>query len=292
MAAIEAGAAALVVERWLDVDVPQAKVPSVRRAMGPVSARAFGDPASAMTMLGVTGTNGKTTTTYLVEGIVRAAGFRAGVIGTTGARADGQPVPLVRTTPEAPDLHRLLARMRDAGVEVVAMEVSSHALDQDRVGGVRFDAVAFTNLSQDHLDYHPSMAAYFAAKASVFTPAHAARGTVNADDPWGRRLLERAGHPAGDVRDRSRRRSARHRRGGHPRGPRVPARRRHDPLGSARAVQRVERVGGDVARTGGEHPRRGRRRRRGDGLGGARPGRGRGRRTAIAGGSGLRTHAG
>ena len=195
MAAIEAGAAALVVERWLDVDVPQAKVPSVRRAMGPVSARAFGDPASAMTMLGVTGTNGKTTTTYLVEGIVRAAGFRAGVIGTTGARADGQPVPLVRTTPEAPDLHRLLARMRDAGVEVVAMEVSSHALDQDRVGGVRFDAVAFTNLSQDHLDYHPSMTAYFAAKASLFTPAHAARGTVNADDPWGRRLLEQPAIP-------------------------------------------------------------------------------------------------
>jgi UDP-N-acetylmuramoyl-L-alanyl-D-glutamate--2,6-diaminopimelate ligase len=141
-------------------------------------------------VLGVTGTNGKTTTTYLLEGIIGAAGFRAGVIGTTGARADGQPVPLARTTPEAPDLHRLLARMRDVGVEVVAMEVSSHALEQDRVGGVMFDAIAFTNLSQDHLDYHPTMESYFAAKASAFTPEHARRGVVNVDDAWCRRLLE------------------------------------------------------------------------------------------------------
>ena len=187
-AAVHAGAVALVVERPLDLDVAQAVVPSVRSAMGPMSAVAFGHPARAMTMLGVTGTNGKTTVTYLLEEIVRAAGMRPGVIGTTGARIDGTPVAMSRTTPEAPDLHRLLARMRDDDVDAVAMEVSSHALDQGRVGGVRFDAAAFTNLSQDHLDYHPSMQDYFDAKATLFTPGVAATGAVNVDDPYGRRL--------------------------------------------------------------------------------------------------------
>jgi UDP-N-acetylmuramoyl-L-alanyl-D-glutamate--2,6-diaminopimelate ligase len=189
-AAVRAGAGALVVERWLDIDVPQALVPSVRSAMGPMSAAAFGQPARALTMLGVTGTNGKTLTTYLLEEILRAAGLHPGVIGTTGARIDGEPIPLVRTTPEAPDLHRLLARMRDAGVRAVAMEVSSHALDQDRVGGVMFDAAAFTNLSQDHLDYHASMEDYFGAKAALFAPDRARAGAANADDLYGRRLLE------------------------------------------------------------------------------------------------------
>ena len=112
------------------------------------------------------------------------------MIGTTGARIDGTPVPMSRTTPEAPDLHRLLARMRDEGVGTVAMEVSSHALDQGRVGGVVFDAVAFTNLSQDHLDYHASMDDYFEAKAKLFLPEVAAVGAVNVDDQFGRRLLE------------------------------------------------------------------------------------------------------
>jgi len=188
-AALDAGAAALVVERWLDVAAPQVLVHSVREAMGPIAARAFREPAEAMTMLGVTGTNGKTTTTYLLEAIARRAGVRPGVIGTTGARADGEPLPLDRTTPEAPDLHRLLARMRDGGVGLVAMEASSHALDQHRVDGVIYDAVAFTNLSQDHLDFHASMERYFAAKAALFTSRHARRGLVNADDRWGRRLL-------------------------------------------------------------------------------------------------------
>jgi UDP-N-acetylmuramoyl-L-alanyl-D-glutamate--2,6-diaminopimelate ligase len=188
--AVDAGAVALVVERWLDLDVAQALVPSVREAMGPMSAAAFGHPARSMAMMGVTGTNGKTTITYLLESILRRAGGRPGVIGTTGARVDGEPVILARTTPEAPDLHRLLARMRDAGVTAVAMEVSSHALDQHRAGGVVFDATAFTNLSQDHLDYHASMDAYFEAKAALFEPDAAHWGTINADDPWGRRLLE------------------------------------------------------------------------------------------------------
>jgi UDP-N-acetylmuramoyl-L-alanyl-D-glutamate--2,6-diaminopimelate ligase len=169
--ALRSGAAALVVERWLpQLDVPQVLVPSVRAAMGPMSSVVFGRPAEAMSLVGVTGTNGKTTITYLLESVFEAAGLRSGVIGTTGARVAGRPVPLDRTTPEAPDLHRLLAGMRDAGVRAVAMEVSSHALDQQRVGGVVFDVAIFTNLSQDHLDYHPSMEAYFGAKARLFTP--------------------------------------------------------------------------------------------------------------------------
>jgi UDP-N-acetylmuramoyl-L-alanyl-D-glutamate--2,6-diaminopimelate ligase len=193
--ALDAGAAALVVERWLDLPAPQVLVPSVRAAMGPMAARAFRDPADSMTVLGVTGTNGKTTVTYLVEAIARRAGERPGLIGTTGAHIDGAPVPLARTTPEAPDLHRLLAAMRADGVGSVAVEVSSHAMNQHRVGGVVFDAAAFTNLSQDHLDYHSSMEDYFAAKAALFTEEHARRGLVNVDDPWGRRLLELASIP-------------------------------------------------------------------------------------------------
>jgi len=188
-AALEAGASALLVQRRLDLPATQVVVRSVREAMGPMAARAFGDPATTMTMLGVTGTNGKTTTTYLLDAIARRADARPGVIGTTGARIDGEPARLERTTPEAPDLHRLLAAMRDRGVSLVAMEVSSHALEQHRVGGVVFDAVAFTNLSRDHLDYHPSMQAYFDAKSTLFAPGHARRGVVNLDDPWARRLL-------------------------------------------------------------------------------------------------------
>jgi UDP-N-acetylmuramoyl-L-alanyl-D-glutamate--2,6-diaminopimelate ligase len=192
--ALAAGAAALVVERWLPHDAPQVLVPSVRRAMGPMSAVVFGDPASSLTLAGVTGTNGKTTVVHLLEAVFVAAGHRAGVIGTVGARIGDEPVALARTTPEAPDLHRLLARMRAASVDVVAMEVSSHALAQERVAGVRFDAAIFTNLSQDHLDFHPSMQAYFDAKASLFAPGRTERAVINVDDAWGRRLLD-AGVP-------------------------------------------------------------------------------------------------
>ncbi|MEX2421801.1 MAG: UDP-N-acetylmuramoyl-L-alanyl-D-glutamate--2,6-diaminopimelate ligase, partial [Actinomycetota bacterium] len=184
------GGVALVVERWLDVAVPQVLVPSVRRAMGPISAAFFERPADAMTLVGVTGTNGKTTTTYLLESVFRAAGRTPGVIGTTGVRIDGVPTPFPRTTPEAPDLHRLLAEMAAAGVEAVAMEVSSHGLDQHRVDGVRFARAVFTNLSQDHLDYHGSMQAYFEAKARLFTFAMSKRAVVNIDDEHGRRLAE------------------------------------------------------------------------------------------------------
>ena len=187
--AISAGAAALVVERPLDVAVPQVIVGSVREAIGPMAAELFGHPGAAMTLVGVTGTNGKTTSTYLLEAVFRTADWIPGVIGTTGLRIDGEAGPLAHTTPEAPDLQRLLARMRAAGVGAVAMEISSHALAQHRTDGVVADVVLFTNLSRDHLDFHPSMEAYFAAKATLFRPSHARRGVVNADDDWARRLL-------------------------------------------------------------------------------------------------------
>jgi UDP-N-acetylmuramoyl-L-alanyl-D-glutamate--2,6-diaminopimelate ligase len=187
--AVARGAVALVVEGMLDTPATQVLVPSVRRAMGPISAAFFGRPADAMTVVGITGTNGKTTTTYLLEAVFRAAGRIPGLIGTTGVRIDGRPEPFPRTTPEAPDLHRLFASMGDEGVDAVAMEVSSHGLDQHRVDGVRFSCAVFTNLSQDHLDYHTSMEEYFAAKARLFTPAMSERAVVNLDDEHGRRLL-------------------------------------------------------------------------------------------------------
>ena len=190
--AARSGAVATVVERWLDLDLPQVLVPSARWAMGPMSAVVFGEPARTLTIVGVTGTNGKTTVVHLLDAVLRAAGQRTGAIGTVGAHVAGDPIPLARTTPEAPDLQRLLARMRGEGVTTVAMEVSSHALDQGRVEGMVFDAAVFTNLSQDHLDHHGSMESYFAAKASLFAPGRTEHALVNLDDPWGRRLLDLA----------------------------------------------------------------------------------------------------
>src|SRR5438874_43753 len=189
------GAAAVVVERWLDLRCPQVRVPSVRVAMGPVSAALFGRPSTELALAGVTGTNGKTTTTYLMESIFRAAGLRPGVIGTTGVRMDGTPLPFDRTTPEAPDLQRLLRGMADQGIRGVAMEVSSHGLDQHRVDGCRFASAIFTNLSQDHLDYHGTMEAYFEAKARLFTPELSDGGVINVDTLEGNRLAAEATIP-------------------------------------------------------------------------------------------------
>jgi UDP-N-acetylmuramoyl-L-alanyl-D-glutamate--2,6-diaminopimelate ligase len=194
-AACQAGAPAVVVERWLDLPCTQVLVPSVRRAMGPISSAFFDDPSSKLTAIGVTGTNGKTTTTYLLESIFVRSGRVPGVIGTTGVRVDRTPIPFDRTTPEAPDLQRLLAGMADGAVRAVAMEVSSHGLDQHRVDGTRFACSIFTNLSQDHLDYHGTMKEYFRAKARLFTPELSERGVINADSPAGSRLVDLAGVP-------------------------------------------------------------------------------------------------
>ena len=152
-----------------------------------------------MRVLGVTGTNGKTTTTYLLDAIARRAGDRVGVIGTVGARVAGESIAIAHTTPEASDLQALLARMRDAGAATVAMEVSSHALEQHRVDGVQFAAVCFTNLSHEHLDYHGTLDAYFAAKARLFTPEFARAAAVNLDDARGDELAARARDAGLDV---------------------------------------------------------------------------------------------
>jgi UDP-N-acetylmuramoyl-L-alanyl-D-glutamate--2,6-diaminopimelate ligase len=189
-AAIERGAAALLVERWLDLPVPQLKVPSVRAAAGPAAAVVHGHPSRELTVVGITGTNGKTTTAYLVEAAFAAAGVGVGVIGTVETRIHGETQPGVRTTPEGPDLQRLLRRMHTRGVDAVAMEVSSHGLDLRRVDGTRFAVAVYTNLSQDHLDWHGSMEAYLAAKARLFLPVFAPRGVVFLDGPWARRLLD------------------------------------------------------------------------------------------------------
>jgi UDP-N-acetylmuramoyl-L-alanyl-D-glutamate--2,6-diaminopimelate ligase len=187
------GAAAVVAERRIDLpgSVVQVMVPSVREAMGPMASAFYGRPSERLLLVGVTGTNGKTTTTYLLERIFHRARMRPSVIGTIGIRIDGRAVGMDRTTPEAPDLHRLLARMVEEGVEAVAMEVSSHGLDQHRVGGIRYACAVFTNLSQDHLDYHGDLRSYFEAKARLFDPSMADRAAINWDSPEGRRLIGR-----------------------------------------------------------------------------------------------------
>ncbi|HUR50934.1 MAG TPA: UDP-N-acetylmuramoyl-L-alanyl-D-glutamate--2,6-diaminopimelate ligase [Mycobacteriales bacterium] len=170
-------------------DLPVLVAEDPRAVLGAVASWVHGHPSHALTVLGVTGTNGKTTTAFLLDAGLRAAGHRTGLIGTVLTRVGDEEVPSRHTTPEATDLHALFAVMRERGVTAVAMEVSSHALALGRVDGVRFDTSVFTNLSQDHLDFHADMEDYFLAKASLFTPERSARGVVNADDAAGRRLL-------------------------------------------------------------------------------------------------------
>src|SRR5262249_24009018 len=152
-----------------------------------------------MRVRGLAGPNGQTTTTFLLEAIARAAGDRTGVVGTVGARVGGEVIDLGHTTPEASDLQELLARMRDAGAATVAMEVSSHALDQHRVDAVQFAAVCFTNLSHEHLDYHGTLDAYFEAKAKLFERSRTNAAAVNIDDPRGGALAARASKQEIDV---------------------------------------------------------------------------------------------
>ncbi len=188
--ALAAGAVAAVVEAGAaGAGQPLVRVPEPRRALALAAGRFHGHPSRALTVVGVTGTNGKTTTTWLLESVFRACGLRPGVLGTTGARLDGVARPLGYTTPEADALQGLLREMADLGIRAVALEVSSHALAQRRCYGLECDVAVFTNLSHDHLDYHGTMAAYLDAKLMLFdgrnNPRPAKRGTavVNADDP-------------------------------------------------------------------------------------------------------------
>ncbi len=184
--AVRNGAVALLVERVLPLDVVQVQVGDARAAMAPISAALHGDPSHRMMVVGVTGTNGKTTTTHLLQAVLIANGWPTTLIGTLGG---------ARTTPEAPELQARLASALAADDRAAAVEVSSHALAQHRVDAVRFAVAAFTNLSPDHIDYHGDMESYFAAKASLFEAGRAACGVVNADDPYGRRLLENPSIP-------------------------------------------------------------------------------------------------
>lgn len=195
-AAVAAGAVAVLTDpagadRARAAGVPLLVHPAPRAAVGPVAAAVYGDPTSRLRVLGVTGTSGKTTVAHLLEAGLRAAGRRTGLVGTVGTRIGTRAVPSAFTTPEAPDLQALFAVMADDGVTDVAMEVSSHALALGRVTGTRFAVGAFTNLSQDHLDFHADMDDYFAAKASLFAPGRTEHAVVCVDDEWGARLAAR-----------------------------------------------------------------------------------------------------
>jgi UDP-N-acetylmuramoyl-L-alanyl-D-glutamate--2,6-diaminopimelate ligase len=187
--AVERGAVALVVERPLDLRVPQLIVGSARAAMAVAADELFERPTEELVLAGVTGTNGKTTTSYLIHSIFEAAGMRPGLIGTIESRVGGEAKPAVRTTPEAIDLQRMLRAMLDAGDRSAVMEATSHGSELGRLERVRFRALAFTNLTQDHLDFHGTMERYYEAKRRLFTehePAPAA--AINVDDEWGTKL--------------------------------------------------------------------------------------------------------
>ena len=191
--AVERGAVALVVERPLGLGVPEVLVDSSRAAMGPAAARFYGDPTAELRVVGVTGTNGKTTTAFLVRALFEAIGEQCGLMGTVKSVIGGVERPVTRTTPEGIDLQGDFRAMLDAGDRACAMEVSSHALELRRTDGIGFAAAIFTNLTQDHLDFHPTMEDYFQAKRRLFvgsepdTPPPAVR-IVNLDDAYGQRL--------------------------------------------------------------------------------------------------------
>ena len=187
--AVEAGASALVVERELDLDVAQVVVRDARAAMAPVAARFFGDPTSELRVVGVTGTNGKTTTAFLIREILEGAGVSTGLLGTVKQVVGGVEEAVERTTPEAIDLQGTFRRMLDAGDRACAMEVSSHAMSLRRADAIHFEVALFTNLTQDHLDFHADMEDYFLAKRKLFE-AGVGTAIVNVDDPYGRRLAE------------------------------------------------------------------------------------------------------
>ncbi|HEY7830003.1 MAG TPA: UDP-N-acetylmuramoyl-L-alanyl-D-glutamate--2,6-diaminopimelate ligase [Solirubrobacteraceae bacterium] len=196
--AVRDGAVALVVERSLDLGVPEVLVPSARAAMGPVAARFHGDPSAELRVVGVTGTNGKTTTAYLLRALLEATGERCGLLGTVASVIAGVERPVTHTTPEAIELQSAFRAMLDGGESACAMEVSSHSLEMGRVDGIHFAAAIFTNLTQDHLDFHADMEQYFQAKRRLFMPEPTLESSapskppaivvVNIDDPYGQRL--------------------------------------------------------------------------------------------------------
>jgi UDP-N-acetylmuramoyl-L-alanyl-D-glutamate--2,6-diaminopimelate ligase len=195
--AVARGAAALVVERPLGLGVPEVVVASARAAMAPAAARFNGDPTAQLDVVGITGTNGKTTTAFLVRALLEAAGRQCGLLGTVTSFVGGVERPVQRTTAEAIDLQRDFRAMREGGDVACAMEVSSHALRLGRADGIHFAAAIFTNLTQDHLDFHPSMEDYYLAKRALFMVGPD-RTIVNVDDAYGRRLadeLRAAGRP-------------------------------------------------------------------------------------------------
>ncbi len=267
--AVDRGAIGLLCEHLIpeliDHDVVQTRIAegTMRPVMARLAAAFYGYPARDLLMVGVTGTNGKTTVTQLLGDLLTAAGRPTNVMGTLSG---------TRTTPEATEVQRVLAGVRDRQKSdgqrhAVAMEVSSHALVQSRVEGIHFDVAVFTNLSHDHLDYHGTMEEYFEAKALLFTPSHALRGVVNADDSWGRRLLERVAHPDGG---RPPRRRQRHRAAARPF--RIHLARTADHHTLDRRHQRGQRPVGGRGRAGarGAVPRaRGDRARHGQPLAGA-----------------------
>jgi UDP-N-acetylmuramoyl-L-alanyl-D-glutamate--2,6-diaminopimelate ligase len=187
-AAVERGAAALVVARPLGLGVPEVLVDDVRAAMARAAARFFGDPTAELAVCGITGTNGKTTTAFLVRSLLEAAGRRCGLLGTVKSVVAGVERPVVRTTPEAIDLQRAFREMLDGGDVACAMEISSHALELRRAEGIHVAAAVFTNLTQDHLDFHPTMEDYFQAKRRLFASPLTQVRIANADDAYGRRL--------------------------------------------------------------------------------------------------------
>ncbi|MDQ6731175.1 MAG: UDP-N-acetylmuramoyl-L-alanyl-D-glutamate--2,6-diaminopimelate ligase [Actinomycetota bacterium] len=192
--AVARGAAALVVERELDVDAPQIRVTSVRAAMAPAAAAFFGDPTAELSMVGITGTNGKTTSAFLIRALLEAGGRRTGLLGTVKSVIGGIEHQVQRTTPEAIDLQRTFRAMLDSGDRGCVMEVSSHALELRRADAIHFAAAVFTNLTQDHLDFHPTMEDYFRAKRRLFRGGlRPGAAIVNVDDPYGVRLVTELG---------------------------------------------------------------------------------------------------
>jgi len=207
--AIERGAVAILTDAagWtkingepsLELQIPVLAIPDARKWMGTVANLIYGSSAEKLRLLGVTGTNGKTTTATMIEAALKASGRSTGFIGTTGVRFGEEVSKSFRTTPEATTLHELFAQMNDLGASDVVMEVSSHAMSEYRVGGIHFEIVGFTNLSQDHLDYHSTMENYFKAKSSLFRKDYASRGVVCIDSAWGERLVAETDIPISTV---------------------------------------------------------------------------------------------